>query len=210
MRIKICGMSEQHAIDAAAEMGVDYCGFVFHASSPRNIRPGDAALLKTHGMKRVGVFVKQSVEEIHAIVQKASLDYIQLHGRQSAAFARNFPAEKVIKVFMPAWYPSMTELQEEMEAFSEFCGMYLLDAGMGSGKELDWKQLAHLSLPHPWLLSGGLGEENVAKALSACSPDGVDFNSRLESSPGHKSLMRMEGAVFAVRSWMSASKNGEY
>ena len=49
MRIKICGMSDQRAVDAAARLGVEFCGFVFHAGSPRNITALQAAALDTHG-----------------------------------------------------------------------------------------------------------------------------------------------------------------
>ena len=201
MRIKICGMSDQRAIERAASLGVEFCGFVFHEKSPRNITPLQAARLDTCGMKRVGVFVRQSAEEIQDIVRAASLDYVQLHGGQSAEFARVFPAEKVIRVLWPARYASRGALMEDIAAFAGTCGLYLLDAGMGSGRELDWEALRGLSFPHPWFLSGGLGPENAARALGICTPDGLDFNSKLESSPGVKDEARMAQAVFAVREW---------
>lgn len=199
MRIKICGMSEQRVMDEAAALGVEFCGFVFHAPSPRNVTAVHAAALDTHGMKRVGVFVRQSVDEIRETVRSAGLDFIQLHGHQSAAFAAHFPAEKVIRVLWPDEYAVAKTLQRDIDAFAGTCGMYLLDAGMGSGRELDWASLRALRFPHPWFLSGGLGPDNVAGALSACSPDGLDFNSRLETSPGRKSVELMEAAVTAVR-----------
>ena len=58
MRIKICGMSEQSLIDEAAALGVEFCGFVFYEPSPRNVSPRLVASLDTHGIKRVGVFVR--------------------------------------------------------------------------------------------------------------------------------------------------------
>ena len=94
LQVKICGMREQKLIDRIAELGADMCGFIFYPPSPRNVSPEEAARLETHGMKRVGVFVEQSVEEIAAIAHEARLDFIQLHGGQSAEFASNFPAEK--------------------------------------------------------------------------------------------------------------------
>jgi phosphoribosylanthranilate isomerase len=196
LQVKICGMSEQSLIDKAAELGADMCGFIFHPASPRNVSPAQAASLDTHGMKRVGVFVHQSVEEIEAIVSEARLDLIQLHGGQSAGFAAHFPAEKVIRVLWPNRYGSQAELQADIDAFAPTCGMYLLDAGMGSGMTLDWPALAGLRFPHPWMLSGGLGPDNVLDALAACEPDVLDMNSRLESSPGHKSPDLLD-SVFA-------------
>ena len=201
MRIKICGMSDQGAIERAASLGVEFCGFVFHEKSPRNVTALQAARLETFGMKRVGVFVHQSAEEIQDIVRAASLDYVQLHGGQSADFARAFPAESVIRVLWPAKYASRKELEEDIAAFAGTCGMYLLDAGMGSGRELDWEALRGLSFPRPWFLSGGLGPENAARALGFCVPDGLDFNSKLESAPGVKDEALMVRAVAAVRRW---------
>lgn len=199
MRIKICGMSDQRRIDEAAALGVEFCGFVFHEKSPRNVTPQQVSLLDTHGMKRVGVFVNQSAEEIRSIVRLAGLDYVQLHGERSAAAAEAFPAERVIRVLWPSHYATRQALEKDIASFAGTCGLYLLDAGMGSGRELDWPSLQGLSFPHPWFLSGGLSPENAARALASCSPDGLDFNSKLELSPGIKSGERMAEAVAAVR-----------
>ncbi|MBR3881291.1 MAG: phosphoribosylanthranilate isomerase [Mailhella sp.] len=192
MFIKICGMREQGIIDRAAALGVDMCGFIFHEKSPRNVTAEQVAALDTHGMKRVGVFVAQSVAEVAAAVEEARLDMIQLHGGQSASFAASFPAEKIIRVLWPNRYPSSEALQADIESFASTCGMYLLDAGMGDGDPLAWASLRELRFPHPWMLAGGLGPENVKDAFASCHPDGIDLNSRLESSPGRKSLERME------------------
>jgi len=192
MLIKICGMCEQNVIERAAALGTDMCGFIFHTKSPRTVTAEQAAALDTHGMKRVGVFVGQSVEEVAAIVEEARLDMIQLHGGQSVSFAASFPAEKVIRVLWPNRYPSSEELQADIEAFASTCGMYLLDAGMGDGVPLEWASLGKLCFPHPWMLAGGLGPENVKDALSSCHPDGIDLNSKLESSPGRKSPELLE------------------
>ena len=191
MFIKICGMTEQPLIDRASALGFGMCGFIFHSPSPRDISPARTAMLDTHGMARVGVFVRQSVEEVREAAEEARLDFIQLHGGQTSSFAAQFPAEKVIRVLWPPKYPSLEALQADIDAFAETCGMYLLDAGMGSGMTLDWPSLAGLRFPRPWMLSGGLGPDNITKALAACSPDGIDLNSRLESSPGRKSAELM-------------------
>ena len=192
LMVKICGMRDQKFIDQASALGADMCGFIFYPPSPRNISPVLAASLETHGMKRVGVFVEQGVEEIRDIVREARLDFIQLHGGQSAEFAAQFPAEKVIRVLWPKKYGTLEALQADINAFAPTCGMYLLDAGMGSGMTLDWPSLAGLRFPHPWMLSGGLGPDNVEEALASCRPGGLDMNSRLESSPGIKSPELLE------------------
>ncbi|WP_446425578.1 phosphoribosylanthranilate isomerase [Mailhella sp.] len=204
MLIKICGMIEQHIVDRAVALGADMCGFIFHPSSPRHVTAAQAVALDTRGMARVGVFVEQSEEEAARIAQEARLDFIQLHGGQSAVFTAGFATERIIRVLWPKRYASLAALQADIDALAPACGLYLLDAGMGSGMTLDWPSLAGLRFPHPWMLSGGLGPDNVRQALASCSPDGLDLNSRLESSPGRKSLERME-ALFAALGKGSAS-----
>ena len=199
MLIKVCGMSEQAVIDTAAGLGVDMCGFVFHAPSPRSVTPEQARALDTGGMARVGVFVRQTAEETAAIMELARLDYVQLHGRQDTGFAALMPAERIIRVFNPAAYADTAGLQADIDAWAEHCGLYLLDAGAGSGRTLDWAALGRLHFARPWLLAGGLEADNVAGALRLCRPDGVDFNSRLESAPGRKDPLRVTAAVQAVR-----------
>ena len=61
--VKICGLTSVEAIEAAAEAGATYAGFVFFEASPRNVVPREAPALVKHvpkGMKRVGVFVEPS------------------------------------------------------------------------------------------------------------------------------------------------------
>lgn len=200
MWIKICGMSDQSAIDKAASLGVNMCGFVSYPPSPRNITAEKAALLDTHGMSRVGVFVSRDAGEILRFAETAHLDLVQLHGGQSVEIARLFPADKVIRVLWPPRYETLEALQSDIDRFASSCGWYLLDAGMGSGMTLDWASLGRLHFPHPWFLSGGLGPENVCQALKLCRPDGMDLNSKLEDAPGHKSEALMEETVKAIRS----------
>lgn len=200
MWIKICGMSDQAAIDRAAALGVDFCGFVSYEKSPRDIDAEHAARLDTHGMARVGVFVHGDIDEMKRFKETARLDFIQLHGGQSVELARSFPAEEVIRVLWPPRYETEEALQADIDRFASSCGRYLLDAGLGSGMTLDWTALDSLRFPHPWFLSGGLGPRNIGQALAVCHPDGVDLNSKLEDAPGHKSAALIEDAVKAVRS----------
>ncbi len=199
MLIKVCGMTEQPLIDLAAALGVDMCGFVFYPPSPRYISPPHAAEMDTRGMKRVGVFVDQSVKETLAIARLARLDYVQLHGKQGADFAKAFPPEQIIRVLFPRGYARLTDMQEDVDRLFKGCGMFLLDAGRGSGRTLDWGALAGVRFPRPWLLAGGLSHENIVEALSQCRPYGIDMNSRLEDGPGHKSAALLAKAVAAVR-----------
>ncbi|MCR5562145.1 MAG: phosphoribosylanthranilate isomerase [Desulfovibrio sp.] len=202
MLIKICGMTRQEDLHAAARFGVDMCGFIFHPRSPRYIQPEKAAALESGEMKRVGVFVDETVDDILSIMRKARLDYAQLHGDYSKEQASLVGVGRVIRVLWPERLNGLAEIENAMHSHAESCRVYLLDAGRsggGSGKPLDCKELAHLHSEHPWILSGGLDAKRVRDALGICSPDGVDVNSGIEDEPGVKNREKMMGVVRAVR-----------
>lgn len=201
MLIKCCGMTRQEDVDEAARLGVDFCGFIFHARSPRALAPAQAARLHSGAMRRVGVFVDQEAGDILRIMREARLDLAQLHGRQSADCARAIGAERVIRVIWPDRYGTRRHLEEALDSYADSCAWYLLDAGLaggGSGNPLAWEALRGLAAPHPWLLAGGLSADNVRRAVAQCAPDGVDYNSGIEDAPGRKNPYSMAAAVRAV------------
>ena len=202
MLVKVCGLKRAEDVREAAELGVDFCGFIFHPQSPRAIAPARAAELDSGGCRRVGVFVDQGSEEILGIMETARLDFVQLHGRQSVDCALRIGAEKVIRVLWPERFASAGALQAEIDRHARACAYYLLDAGKrggGSGRHLDWEALRELRFPHPWLLAGGLSADALKVALQACRPDGVDLNSGIEVAPGVKDAGRLREALLAAR-----------
>jgi phosphoribosylanthranilate isomerase len=205
MIVKVCGLTRQQDADAAMAQAVDMCGFIFHAASPRAVTPEVAAGIDTRSMKRVGVFVMDDAEEIRRIMDVARIDIAQLHGRQSPECAAIVGPERVMRVVWPDRHPHRASLHTELQRHASTCSWYLLDAGFaggGSGRRLEWMDLAGLRPPHPWMLAGGLRPDNVRRALSQCAPDGVDFNSGIETAPGLKDAALMEAAVRAARAPM--------
>ena len=198
MLLKICGLTRQEDVDAASRLGADLCGFIFHPKSPRHIDPVRAARLQSGSMRRVGIFVEQDAGEILRVMDKARLDFAQFHGRQSVECALAVGPAKVIRVIWPDLYCHRALLHNELQKLAASCSMYLLDAGFsggGSGRRLEWRDLAGLISPHPWILAGGLNARNVGKALRQCDPAGVDFNSGIEDAPGIKNSGAMNAAA---------------
>lgn len=196
--LKICGLTRQADLDCALANGVDYCGFIFHPKSPRYIDPRAAANLDSGSTRRVGVFVNQGVEEIAAVAREARLDFIQLHGAQTAAMAKELGPERIIRVLWPKRFADPDELNREMERFADSCAFFLLDAGEsggGHGQTLDWRALAAIRPPRPWFLAGGLNERNLKEALTVLAPDGADLNSGVELSPGVKDHRKIAAAA---------------
>ena len=182
MIVKICGIKTVEAAKMAASAGTDFMGFIF-AESSRKLEPDAAAAivkkLPFH-IKKVGVFMNQDEEEIKRIASLVGLDYIQLHGRESAEFARRMPLP-VIKAFS---IESMEDVKEVENYPAEY---YLVDlpkqpkASGHNPKTLDWEALAASSLPVRDSIAGGLTAENIAEAVEIVKPFGVDVASGVET-----------------------------
>lgn len=84
MKIKICGMKYNTAEVAALQP--DYLGFIFYDKSPRNFEGIIPELPKT--IKKVGVFVDETVDVIFQKIEKYELDAIQLHGNESPDYCK--------------------------------------------------------------------------------------------------------------------------
>lgn len=200
--IKICGITRQADADVCVEAGVDMIGFIFHEPSPRNIQPGAAAAIETGGAKRVGLFVNQSQDQVLKIMDRAKLDLAQLCGDQDRAFCRAVGASRVLRVFWPERHRMRAALEDELSAFEASMAYALLDAGMsggGHGRAQDFGFLEGLDCPAPWMLAGGLGVDNLPRAMAQCSPAGYDLNSGLESAPGIKDHDLVRRAVTLIR-----------
>ena len=228
MIVKICGMSRQKDLDLASRLGVDWCGFIFHEKSPRYISPNDAAKLSSHGMKRVGVFVEHSVEEILKIMAVAKLDLVELHGIQGVEDAIKIGVEKVIRVLWPQRYVQKEELVGSIQTYHDSCAYFLVDAGIaggGSGNRVDMKKISNIDFIRPWLLAGGLSANNMDDVMrqisvpniSACTslgvplnplnlqieaqlnPYGFDINSGIEDAPSCKNEESMKKIMSIIR-----------
>lgn len=199
--VKVCGQTHHSSIDNSIALGARMCGFVFHPKSPRSVSPRRAALLESGPLKRVGVFVEQNAAEILDAMEVARLDYAQLHGDQDTACAEAVGPERVIRVLWPQRYHSIDELQREVDRWADCCAFFLLDGGCsggGTGAVWDASQAARLRFPRPWILAGGLTPGNLAEAVAACRPDGVDLNSGVEMAPGLKCADKLLAAFRAL------------
>lgn len=226
--VKICGITTVEDARAAIEAGADMLGFNFYRRSPRFIEPKAAAEIISQiqspgeatdrAVTAVGVFVDESIEEVLRIADEAGLNGIQLHGDETVEFCEQLkrlsPQRFVIKAVRP---------NDEFSV--EMLGSYPADAIMidafdsnlrgGTGRTTDWEIASDVAKKLPRVfLAGGLSPENIAEAITAVQPYGVDACSSLETSPGRKSAKRMREFVDAVRASklqdvMSGPVNGE-
>ncbi|MFM1781116.1 MAG: Phosphoribosylanthranilate isomerase, partial [Bacteroidota bacterium] len=65
----------------------------------------------------------------------------------------------------------------------------------GTGEHFDWSLLAHYQLDIPYFLAGGLSAEDVEEAKKLPGLYALDFNSKLELSPGLKDIEKVKEIV---------------
>ena len=198
MITKVCGMCQAENVQAVAETGIQWMGFIFYAPSPRCLLrdPAEAERVRqlitadTFRPKRVGVFVNQSQEEILELAQAYRLDYLQLHGHESPDFcyALHKRGYSLIKAFSTATAEDLAHTAD----YADRVDYFLFDtkcAGYGgSGQRFDWNLLQSYQGETPFLLSGGIRPEMATDLQSFHHPRwaGIDLNSGFESAPGVK------------------------
>ncbi|WP_321402245.1 phosphoribosylanthranilate isomerase [Maridesulfovibrio sp.] len=199
--VKVCGMTSAEDAAMCEEQDVDFLGFIFHPSSPRNVDTDFARSIKPASAKKVGVFVKQSAAQVIETLKNGDLDFAQLHGGQNEEFCKAVGRERVIKVFWPQKYDSVKELQAEIDRFAPHCTYMLFDAGKsggGHGVSMEFDVFKDVTIPVPWLLAGGLSADNLKEALDTAKPYGVDLNSGVESEPGRKDKDKLREALAVI------------
>lgn len=202
-QVKICGITNIEDAMVAAEADADLLGFIFYSHSPRCIVPDRAraiaAALHERGPapKLVGVFVNESLERVHAVVERVGLDLVQLAGNEPAP---------VIQALSPRVYKSLrprdsTEanalLKEYRAAVDGNAPAFIVDSFDanrfgGTGTRADWHLAAHIAREFSILLAGGLSAENVAEAIRIVQPWGVDVSSGVERAPGLKDSVKVQ------------------
>ncbi|MDY4410398.1 MAG: phosphoribosylanthranilate isomerase [Prevotella sp.] len=222
MKIKVCGMRDAQNIRDVAALDIDLMGFIFYPKSPRfvSLISSQAGIIPDYSperlnmavnadgkpgyifpkrIKRVGVFVDEMPQTIITYVYNYSLDYIQLHGKETPTLIDNLrrtlvpdlvPDIKVIKAF---GITSADDLQQ-CEAYEGYADLFLFDTRTplkgGSGRQFNWSVLESYHGRTPFLLSGGIGPEDADRVKAFHHPQcvGIDLNSRFETAPAMKDV----------------------
>ena len=132
---------------------------------------------------------------------------VQLHGPigegQVAELRTRRPGLQVVKSLVVR-DDNLAELEARVAAFAPHVDGFITDtfdpatgASGATGKTHDWaisRRLVELS-PRPVILAGGLTPENVARAIEAVRPAGVDAHTGVEDEHGRKDLERVRAFV---------------
>lgn len=212
-------MRDPENIRAVTALGVDMIGLIFYKKSSRyvsqiNTNAGiipdrvsdDMVKDDTSEVSRVGVFVDEMMQNIVARAYNFQLDYIQLHGDESVTYIDNLrrtldpdirPGIKIIKAI------SITNADDLKKAalYEGHVDLLLFDTKCptvgGSGEQFDWSVLDGYDGQLPFILSGGIGPEDVEK-VKAFHHDkciGIDLNSKFETAPAVKDIEKLRQFV---------------
>ena len=202
-RLKVCGITRAEDAELAVAAGAWAIGFILWPGSRRFVEPAMAAGIARSVRRRVelvGVFVNPTLDEVAHAVDLMGLSHLQLHGDEGPSFcaaAAQRTGARVIKALR------VRSRADVISAERFHTDLHLLDAAVeglrgGSGQTWDWSLLAGRRVKTPFLLSGGLTPDNVAEAIGAVRPWGVDVASGTEASPGVKDPQKLEGFFAAV------------
>lgn len=188
--VKICGVTSVEALDAAIAAGADAVGFVFHEPSPRHLTPERAAKL-----------ARRLPRGVLAVA-------VTLHPEQA-------DVDRVLDAFLPdAWQSDEEDfdrlrLPESIERWPvlrraadarPLARRVLFDAPVsGSGQHAHWNDAEPIARQSELILCGGLAASNVAQAIAAVRPFGVDVSSGVERAPGIKDCARIRAFIHAAR-----------
>jgi phosphoribosylanthranilate isomerase len=189
--IKICGMTDIAAVEAAVEGGADAVGFVF-AESVRRVSMRHALEMSEYvplQTKRVAVMMHPSTDEWREVKDIFQPDVLQT---DLADFEYLDVPDRIEK------WPVLRE--GAMLDGDVLPDLFVYEGkASGSGTAVDWQLAAELATRGKLILAGGLSAENVQEAVRQVAPFGVDVSSGVESSPGKKDASKIQTFIDSVK-----------
>lgn len=211
-------MRDADNIRDISALGVDMIGLIFYPPSPRYVQQfsSGAGIIPDYAPDMgktplmVGVFVDDMPQNIVTRVYNYKLDYIQLHGNEPRETLENLratidpdikPKIKIIKAIS-------VSSAEDIKKYKEYVGaadLFLFDTECktvgGSGEQFDWQVLQAYDGDVPFLLSGGIGPDDVERIKNFHHPKciGIDLNSKFEIEPALKDVEKLKQFLVKVK-----------
>lgn len=190
--VKVCGMTDSAAVEAAVAANVDAIGFVFFDKSPRNVTPAEARALASAipaHIQRVAVMLHPEVSLWQAVEQVFQPDVLQTDSDDFSCL----PVAPGIEQ-----WPVLRE--GSVDAATAWPQTFVYEGRKsGHGQTVDWSQAASIAKRGQMILAGGLSIENVSAAILQVRPFGVDVSSAVESSLGTKDAAKIAAFTTAAR-----------
>jgi len=198
-------MRDPENIRAVSELGIDLMGFIFWEKSPRHVENFQFSIVNSQ-VSSVAVFVNESIEVIAQKVREYQFNYVQLHGNESPEYIdtlrRSLSLEvKIIKAL------SIREADDvkRWRLYDGYVDLLLFDTKCkcvgGSGEKFDWSVLDNYDGNIQFLLSGGIGPDDVERVKEFHHPSciGIDLNSKFETAPGLKNSQKLKEFIAPLR-----------
>lgn len=194
IRVKLCGVRTVADALLCAEAGADEIGVVFAARSRRRVGVAQAKAIRDAlpaKLPLIGVFLDAPLDEVLRVAAEVGLQAAQLHGSP-------WPGAAALPLYAALQVTTADSLQPRPGA-----ARLLLDGPAGgSGRSFAWELAGAARALHrgELFIAGGLTAENVAEAVAAGRPDGVDVASGIEGPDGFKDPGRVRAFLRAARS----------
>jgi phosphoribosylanthranilate isomerase len=202
IKVKVCGMRQAGNILEVSALRPDFMGFIFYRESPRYVGDDFEMPIMPEGVKRVGVFVNESTEEILRKVYRFGLDFVQLHGTETPEQCMTLKERGVgvIKVFSIGETMDFAVTEKYVNAVDYFLfdtkGKYY----GGNARRFNWSVLSAYDRGVPFFLSGGIGLDHIGDLLEFEHKDlaAIDINSGVEVLPGLKDANKIKTIQFEL------------
>ena len=215
--IKICANTSLEDAMMAAEAGAEAVGFVF-APSPRRVTAAQVAAIVPHlpaTVEKIGVFVDASLEEIVSTVEACGLTGVQLHFDAAPELPARLherlgPELRILGVVHfgagtgEQQAARMADLDRNPHVDAVLVDSRTEMAAGGTGVTFDWVEARKALFQNAearkrLVAAGGLNPNNVAEAIAALHPWGVDVVSGGEAAPGRKDKAKVREFVARAR-----------
>jgi phosphoribosylanthranilate isomerase len=195
--IKICGLTDEAAVSAALQAGVDAIGFVL-SPSPRQLPAAQAARLAAPARGRA-LCIAVTRHPKQALLDEIARDF------KPDGWQTDINDLSVLRI--PQLLPILPVLRSGSSALESPPRRFLYEGpASGQGVTSDWNEAARLATQSQLILAGGLTPDNVTAAIAAVRPFGVDVSSGVEERPGKKSPELI--AAFVARARVAHAELG--
>lgn len=180
-----------------SQLQPDYLGFIFYEGSPRYFDFEEIAPISAK-IQKVGVFVNAEIDDILAKIDQFDLKIVQLHGKESAEFCAKLNEQlrsKNVEIWKVFGIKDQFDFNV-LTAYEPVVDKFLFDTKGkekgGNGYAFDWEVLKKYPSKKPFMLSGGIGSEEIEKLKELSKTNlplyGIDVNSKFEIEPGLKDV----------------------
>jgi len=213
--VQIAGIRDEQEVRLLLEAEVDYLGFPFRlpVHAPDLSEASAAELIRKTGIhaRAVCITYETTPEAIVGLCHTLGVAAVQLHAPMPLGALqelRRLAPELGILHSLVIGRDPLDQLAQQLQRLAPFVDGFLTDtfdpttgASGATGRIHDWQTSAAIvrAAPRPVILAGGPTADNVAAAIAAVRPAGVDAHTGVEDHAGRKDPDRVQAFVREAR-----------